>query len=303
MRNTRLLLAGASLLALLVATVGAVMALDDEAATPEWTTPERGLVYGEDDPTKQVIHVYGLESREAPRPAVLLIHGGALVIGSPDDYASMIPPLRDMGYVVFNAGYRLFDAETGANPWPAQLEDVQQAVRWIREHADEYGVDPDRLCAIGHSSGGQLAGLLGTTDAQGAGEAALEATSTRVDCVVSLAGDMDLLVPYDYPDFDLGGLTGLILGGTVEERPDVWMAASPAHNVDEHASPSLVIHGSADAVVPVEMSRNFVDALNEAGTDVVYAEYSDQDHESVLRHRPAWALIDAFLRSELQPDR
>ena len=59
-------------------------------------------------------------------------------------------PLARAGYVSFNIDYRLFDLTEGTNPWPAQLDDVQRAVRWVRANATTYGVDPDRLGALGH---------------------------------------------------------------------------------------------------------------------------------------------------------
>jgi acetyl esterase/lipase len=299
----RLFVMGTIVLVLLAGTGGAIVALADETDPSERPAPQRGVVYGDDDPTMQVIHVYGLEPREAPRPALILIHGGALVIGSPADMASKIPSLLDQGYVIFNVGYRLFDPDTGANPWPAQLEDVQRAVQWVRAHADEYNVDPARICALGHSSGGQLAGLLGTTDVAEDDDAEFDGISSRVDCVVSLAGDADLLVPYDNSEYDFTELTGMILGATVEERPDIWEAASPAHNVDEDTVPFLVIQGTHDRYVPVEMARNLVEALHEAERDVVYAEYETMTHEGVMWHRRAWGLIKAFLAGELYPER
>jgi dipeptidyl aminopeptidase/acylaminoacyl peptidase len=120
---------------------------------------------------------------------------------------------------------------------------------------------------------------------------------------VSLAGDSDLLVPYDNPDYDFTELTGMILGASVEERPDIWEAASPAHNVDEDTVPFLVVHGTNDRYVPVEMARNLVDALHEAERDVVYAEYETLTHMGLEWHRRAWRLVDAFLAGELEPDR
>ena len=301
MRTLRLSLAGTVILALVGGLGGAVVAQDEEAGAADRPMPQRGIAYGDADPEMQVIHAYGLEPREDPRPAVLLVHGGALVIGSPDDYASLVPFFLDRGYVTFNAGYRLYDPDTGANPWPAQLDDVQQAVRWVRAHADEFNVDPDRICAVGHSSGGQLVGLLGTTDATGDDDLELDGISSRVDCVVSLAGDADLLVPYDHPEYDFTELTGMILGASLDDRPDLWKAASPAHNVDDMTVPFLIIHGAHDAFTPVEMARSLVDKLTEAERDVVYAEYGNQSHEGVLYHKPAWGLVDAFLSSHLHP--
>ena len=283
---------------------GAVVAQDEAADEALRPPPQRGIAYGEEDPQRQIIHAYPLAPREAPRPAVVFVHGGGFVVGSPDDYAGSIPFFLDRGYVTFNVGYRLFDRETGDNAWPSPLEDVQQAVRWIRAHAAEYNVDPERICAVGHSAGGQLVGLLGTTDDPADDDPLLSGISSRVDCVVSLAGDADLLVPYEPdPEWDFNLLTEQILGAPLAERPDLWKAASPAHNVDQETVPFLVIHDGQDRYTPVQMARNLVDALTAAGRDVVYAEFADQTHMGLLTHEPAWDLIEAFLAYQLHPER
>jgi len=306
MRTIRPFLVGAVILVLLGGLTGAVVAQDEAADEALRPPPQRGIVYGEEDPQRQIIHAYPLAPRDASRPAVVFVHGGGFVVGSPDDYASTIPFFVDRGYVTFNVGYRLFDRETGDNAWPTPLEDVQQAVRWIRAHAAEFNVDPERICAVGHSAGGQLVGLLGTTDDPTDDDPLLSGISSRVDCVVALAGDADLLVPYEPdpdPAWDFNILTEKILGAPLAERPDLWKAASPAHNVDQETVPFLVIHDGQDRYTPVQMARNLVDALTASGRDVVYAEFADQTHMGLLTHKPAWDLIEAFLAYQLHPER
>jgi acetyl esterase/lipase len=304
MRRLRLVLAGTVTLALLAGLSGAVAAQASETTDEAmWPQVERSLVYGADDPEKQIIHAYRLEPREAPRPAVVWFHGGALVIGSPDDDANEVPFFTDRGYVTFMAGYRLFDPETGTDPWPAQIDDAQHVIKWIRAHAAEFNVDPDRICAAGHSSGGQLAGLLGTTEAADVSDPELAGISSRVNCVVSLSGDADILVPYDHPEYDFGGLWEMLLGATLDEQPALWEAASPAHRVDDETVPFLIIHGAQDEFTPVEMARNLADALTEAGRDVVYSEVGDLDHSGTLWHQLSWELMDGFLAYHLYPER
>lgn len=267
----------------------------DEAVS--WPLLTRFLAYGEDP--KQVIHVYELEPRAEPRPAVVFFHGGGLIMGQPLQDAEMAEWIAEQGYVTFMAGYRLFGTVDGANPWPAQLDDAQRAIQWVRVHSDEYNVDPERICAMGHSSGGHLAGLVGSTETTDSPDPELAGVSSRVDCVVSVSGDADLMVPYENTMWTQ--VFDQMFGGTVEEVPEVWQAASPAYNVDEDTVPFLVIHGNHDEEVPVEMARNLADALAEAGRDYVFAEV-DAGHLDIGEPEATGELIETFLAYQLHPE-
>jgi len=268
-----------------------------EAVVPPQIT--MNIVYGEDDPDQQVIHVMEPAPRPTPRPAVVFFHGGGLVMGDPTWDIVEAQTMAELGYVTFMAGYRLFGESTGENPWPAQLDDAQRAIGWVRAHADAFNVDPARVCAIGFSSGGHLAGMVGTTDAADGSDPELAGISSRVDCVVSLAGDADLMVPYD--NLRWTNVFNAMFGGTLKEVPDAWRAASPAHNVDEETVPFLIIHGSRDDDVPVEMSRNLADALAAAGTEYVFAEVGS-GHMDLRSRQATTALVEAFLAYQLHPE-
>jgi acetyl esterase/lipase len=263
------------------------------------TQPHRSLAYGHDDRERQVVHVLEPEARPAPRPAVVLLHGGGPTGGTPLQDLDWAEPLAARGYVALMVGYRLFDDESGRNPWPTQLDDVQRAVRWVRAHAEALGVDPNRIGAMGHSSGGHLAGLLGTTDVRPDADPGLRGLSSRVDCVVSIAADADLLVPY--PDAETTRLMSAWLGGTVDAAPDAWRAASPTHNVDSYTVPFLVLHGTHDESVPIEMSRNLVVALSDAGVDHVAAEL-DAGHQDIGISEAARTRWLEFLAARLHPE-
>ena len=111
-----------------------------------------------------LLDVYRPPARPAPRPAMVLVHGGGMWTGSRADMADPARHLARAGYVAFAVDYRLVDAAAARHRWPAQLDDVQLAVRWVRANAGRYGVDPERVGAYGWSAGGQLAALLGTRD-------------------------------------------------------------------------------------------------------------------------------------------
>jgi acetyl esterase/lipase len=158
--------------------------------------------------------------------------------------------------VVFVADYKL--ARPGDPGWPETLQDLFEAVRWIRRHADEFRVDPDRLAALGSGAGGHLAALLGTSAATLPGE-----PSARVQAVVSLYGPSDLeeLIRHRGLPNDPAGV---FLGDT---RIGVGQAAafSPIKQISRLVPPMLLIHGTDDAWVPPEQSRRLADALAKAG--------------------------------------
>ena len=176
-------------------------------------------------------------------PAVLAIHGGSWIGGSKSEYGPQSSRLARHGLVVFVADYRL--ARSASPSWPDALEDLREAVRWIRRNADGYLVDPDRIVAMGSSAGGQLAMLLGTDVAgnQGPGE-----VSCRVQAVVSLYGPSDLVELH--ATRRLANDPMLLLINSSSQASAELIAASPIHQTSRTVAPILMIHGSDDRWVP-----------------------------------------------------
>jgi acetyl esterase/lipase len=213
--------------------------------------------------------------------------------------AHMEHPARQLaqaGYVAFSVDYRLVDATTGRHRWPAQLDDVQRAVRWVRTHAADHGVDPERVGAYGWSAGGQLAALLGTRDTRDV-IAPMASCSSRVTSVVDLAGDVDLAA-YTRPPA-LHEVVAL-LGGTVQDAPERYRDASPLTWIDRRSAPFLVIHGDQDDVVPIEQARRLVAALRAAGVEVESMELPDAGHDALTWDRIGPTTL-AFLSRHLHP--
>jgi acetyl esterase/lipase len=192
------------------------------------------------------------------RPAVLLIHGGSWIGGSAAawraDPADVVIRLARQGLVVFAVDYRL--ARPGEPSWPAVVGDLREAVRWVRRHGDEFGVDPDRIAVMGISAGGHLAGLLGTL----AEERGPDGVSSRVQAVVSFYGPSDL-----------GGLmisrrlshepVRTLLGDGPSRSADLAAEASPISHVTHDDPPFLLLHGSDDLWVPLDQSVRMASAL------------------------------------------
>jgi acetyl esterase len=273
-----------------------------------WTRPEDTVTtdlairYGEVAGRDLLLDVYSPPLRERLRPAVLLIHGGGFVGGSRTD-ADIISAARHLaqaGYVAFAIDYRLVDLAQPGPVWPAPLDDVQRAVRWLRTQAPAYGVDPERIGAYGISAGAGLAAHLGVRESAEPADRDLAAFSSRVRCVVALAGPMDGTIPSANPsDVDVAQA---LFGGTVTQVPAVYRDASPVAHVDPTSAPFLVVHGVHDTVVPVAHARRLVAVLQEAGIAVDYVEYPDAGHD-VFAWERVGARTLAFLDRYLEPNR
>ena len=275
MSNRRHLIAAA----LALPAAGFTLQTHAQHATPSPTT-ERGIAYADRDGTPLLLDVYVPASGEPPFPAVLLFHGGAWTFGisGPMDMAGPARAMADAGYVAFNVSYRLTGDPEGEHVWPDQLDDAQEAVRWVRAHADRYGVDPDRIAAYGHSAGGFLASHLGVRETRDGSTAELAGVSSRVNGVITIAGQSDLTIPYTQ-DFDREAVVAL-LGGTIEEKPDLWAEASPISFVDGDSAPFLIIHGGRDTM-PIAQARTMAAALQVTGITVVSVEDAAGDHFTV----------------------
>ncbi len=187
-------------------------------------------------------------------------------------------PLKQAGHVRIEAlplvrqGYTVFTVNHRATPrfrFPSPVDDVQRAVRFIRFHAERYGIDPGRIGAIGGSSGGHLVSMLGVLGGEGDpdAESEIDRLSAKVQCVVARA------TPSDFATALAGsGASSLLLGarlrpGADPGSPEMRIAreASPVTHVTPDDPPVLLVHGDKDDIVPFELSEKFAEALSRAG--------------------------------------
>ena len=227
--------------------------------------------YGEVDGQKLLLDVYEPATKGSQlRPAVVLIHGGGWTSFDKSTMRGMGGVLARAGYVAFSVDYRLFhDSE---NRWPAQLDDVQRAVRWIRAHAANYQVDGKRIGAFGHSAGGQLAALLGMEDTRDNSDPALAQYSSRVQAVVDVSGPSDFTTDHDA---DGDAFLSAFLGAGYSKDPEAWRNASPAFHVAKGDAPFLIFHGTRDQNVPVAQSEELAQRLQRAGAIVTLVKVDD----------------------------
>lgn len=186
-------------------------------------------------------------------------------------------PLAEAGYTVFNINHR-------AAPrfrHPAPLEDAQRAVRYIRHHAGEFGIDPGRIGAMGGSSGAHLAGLLGVMDGDGDPNdpSPVNRESAKVQAVVARAAPMDLRGAPQAPLFGLSSGAGR--EGSVEH--DMLKDASPIMYVSDDDPPFLLIHGDADPIVPFKVSVEMHAALRAAGVEAEVLRIPGGGHGALFK--------------------
>ena len=299
-RRTALAVLGAGALGLALAGTGLPVAAQDDPFATLQTADD--VVYGTVDGTDLLLNVVRPANRPDPRPAVIIIHGGGLVQGTRWDHGEAALGLAEAGYATFSIEYRLFTSGDPSTLWPAQLDDVQRAVRWVRANADTYGVDPDRVGAFGFSSGGQLAAFLCTRDTRDNSDAALAAYSSKVTCVVTMGGLFDFTFPDAHPGAQ--EIDAEILGGSaaIPPPPAAYEDFSPITFVDATSAPFLILQEGTEDVIPYEQPQRMVEALEAAGVEVSYTVFPDYTHDSWFSWAPEAPETLAFFGRHLHPD-
>ena len=195
-----------------------------------------GVEYADRAGTKLAMDLKLIGDKGETRPMVMCIHGGGWIKGDRKDFHGVMEKLASWGYSSASVSYRFTDVAK----WPAQLEDVQAALDWIVAHADEYGVDPERIAVLGGSAGAHLSLMLGALPEE-------KAEGRRVRGVVNLFG------PTDFTPEKVGQARRLVedlIGGTLEEETETMRAVSPVTYVDRTDAPVLTFHGRKDWLVP-----------------------------------------------------
>lgn len=259
----------------------------------------RDIAYVSNGTSQQKLDLYIPNNPPGMHPLVVWVHGGGWTEGSKADCPARW--LVSRGYVVASIDYRLSQVAK----FPAQIEDCKSAIRWLRAHAAEYGIDPKEVGVWGASAGGHLVALLGTTGNDHRFDKGENlAQSSAVACVVDWFGPTDFLhygdpvwTQLDRPD----SLIAQLLGGTVSANPDKAKSASPIYYVSANSAPFLIEQGDHDNLVPLQQSRRLSEALQKAGVECTLkiipgAGHGGKDFMAISNI----AQIAAFFSSHLQ---
>jgi len=269
------------------------------AAVPDNVDVRRDIVYCRGGGRDLQLDLFLPKGRSGRRPAVVFIHGGGWRGGTRRQFHPQAAHLAStLGYAGAAIEYRL----SGEATFPAAVEDVKCAVRWLRAQAQTYGVDPDRIAAVGGSAGAHLAAMLGVTDRSAGleGDGGHAGMTSRVNAVVAFNGPFDLAK--EAGTESAGRRTGF-LGGSPAERPEIYQRASPITYVSPAAAPFLLLHGTADTTVSIEQSRMMMKRLRDAGVKAEIFEAEGAAHGFFNRpphYQPTLERMTAFLKQQFE---
>jgi acetyl esterase/lipase len=230
------------------------------------------LVFKEIADRQLKLDLYLPAQARAPTPTVIWVAGGGWKEMGKESCEHLAAWLTGYGFAVAGIEYRV----SGEARFPAQIQDCKAAVRWLRAHAAEYGLDRRHVGAWGDSAGGHLAGLLGTTTHIAAfdGQDVHPNESSVVQAVCSFYGPSDLA--------DLPGAAAEVtqlLGVPPEDDPQRAAWASPFYHVNEDSAPHLLAHGDEDTLVPLSHSYRYLSRLQQFGIEAALYVRKGFGHE------------------------
>jgi acetyl esterase/lipase len=235
--------------------------LSAHAVEIEGFDPDESLVYKQSDETELKLHIFYPEGHEASdrRPVIVFFFGGGWVSGSPNQFFPHCEYLASRGMVAVSAEYRV-RSRNKTTPKEC-VEDGKSAIRWIRKHAGELGIDPNRIAAGGGSAGGHVAAAAGTLKG-------FEAEGEDL----GISSRPNALVLFN-PVFDNGP------GGYGHKRvKDYWETISPMHNIDKNTPPTLVLLGTEDELIPIATAEEYQRRMEDLNLRCDLHFYEDQIH-------------------------
>jgi acetyl esterase/lipase len=279
---------------------GAALAQAPAPKIPDSVLADRDVEYSAVGGKQTMDIVRPKGDSKTPRPTVLLVHGGGFRAGTKEGYVPLAVKLAERGYVAATANYRL----SPGNQFPAPVQDVKAAVRFLRANAAKYNIDADHIGALGGSAGGHLVLMLGLT----AGVEEFEGTgpnrdqSSRVQCVVDEYGPTDFTQSYS-KSVDAAEVLPKFLGGDLDHERLAHIRSSPLNWVTPNAAPTLSIHGTLDPYVAYEQSLWLVERMIAAGVPAEIETITGAGHgfkgaDAERADARAFAWFDKYLKPE-----
>ena len=210
-----------------------------EEAKNENVTQMSDVVY--DSNKNRPLHLDAfINNKTKKNPAVVMIHGGGWRSGNKNQMQALANEIASKGYSCFSIEYRLsLEAK-----YPEGIYDVKNAIKFIKDNASKFNVDPDKIAILGCSSGGQMAALIGTTNEDSSFEDSKNKSksSSKVNAIINIDG----VLAFKHPESSEGEMASFWLGGTYEKKPENWKNASALNHTNKNTPPILFINSSID---------------------------------------------------------
>lgn len=273
---------------------------------PEGTKFYSNISYANDTSKKHLLDIYLPQNANKNFPLVVWIHGGAWMLN--DKYADMsymkntVKGFIDSGYALASIDYRYSTSAV----FPAQIQDCNEALEYLYEHAGEYGFDKNKIALIGFSAGGHLASLLGLSHNNNVNEFYPKGLQLHfnIQCVLDFYGPSDLLAMSMSTDTSINNARSsiaLLLGAMPVDRPDLAKKASPVTYVDKNDPPFLIVQGEKDESVPNTESKLLSSWLKLAGVKNKLIIVPNAPHYGVMFDAPEIREnVFKFLRENLK---
>ena len=239
--------------------LGRLKLIETDFPLPENIKEYKDITYKTIDTTNLKLDIYQKQDISEPTPLIIFIHGGAWKKGDKHDYWPYLIPFAEKGYITATIQYRFTDVAK----YPAQLDDVTDAINWLKDHANEYHIDKNKIVLVGGSAGGHLAMMVAYSDPE-----------LKIKGVVNLYGPSDLTTAYASEAESVIKL----IGKSYKEAPELYKNASPVTYISKDIPPTLTFQGTLDELVPYKQSDNLDEKIQEAGAISHYHKLKGWPH-------------------------
>ena len=230
----------------------------------------RDIVYKTIDSIDLKLDIYTKVGHTGTAPLIIFVHGGSWSGGNKRDYKLYTIPFARKGYITASIQYRL----SGVAKFPAQLLDVNDAIKFLKRNAADYHIDASKIILVGGSAGGHLVLLSAYSNLDDFNKNGADGITAEVQAIVDIYGPTDITIE------GLRDLKSLekLMGKSYDDAVATYEECSPINYVSKNAPPTLIFHGTIDSLVPVAQSDVLNDTLTSLGVPVYYHRIDGWPH-------------------------